>query len=450
MRRRCEDLNDRGQGRAFDSARNRFIFADSWLPQEEAELEVLEEKSNCQVARVKKLYSSHPGRTTPPCTIFSSCGGCSLQHLSYLEQLNIKKGQLKSLLKSYDIKIPSVELDGSDPFEYRHKLLLRVKKIDTGFEIGFFKRKSQQIVTLENSGCRVQSISLQKLIEIIPDVLESRLISSDALRFIFARSSYHTGNLHLSLGVSNFQEKKLWKGVTEALAESFQKVRGGACTIEGASLIEYEGKNNRLFAGKRELLWGLPFLKERLLSMDFNLDPHTFFQVNPKVAATIWQQIEKWCQIYEIDFFFELYCGMGLLSNYLALQGLRCVGLERDALAVERANELAKEHNVEEYAKFFAVDLEDFQTLEDYCVAHIQKKVFMLNPPRKGLSVPLKRFIAKTNPPYLFYMACGMESFCQDALDLKTIGYEMKTLRAYDLFPQTMHFELLAIFKHEI
>jgi 23S rRNA (uracil1939-C5)-methyltransferase len=107
------------------------VFVPGALPEEVVVAEVTDVKNKFAEAKIKKIRSKSPHRTTPPCPIYEQCGGCQLQHLKYDQQLTLKRDiVIQSLERHTKLKVDKLDIKPTigmeDPWYYRNKSQFQV------------------------------------------------------------------------------------------------------------------------------------------------------------------------------------------------------------------------------------------------------------------------------------------------------------------------------------
>lgn len=455
IERVATSLNERGQGIYFEPGYGP-IYANDWLPGERALLKIVDERSTYAYAHLRHRINDHPQRQSPPCPLFTCCGGCQLQHLNDDAQRAWKIEYLQGLLQKEGLDIglePMVYLENHG---YRHKLLLPFQRKQGRVEAGFFKPGTHEITPLVScvgeqivaTSCFVQTPELNALVETTVKILSEMQVemvdetgnleaARAIFRYLFARQSYGNSSVHITFGVTALDD--VWAVIAKKICVALS----GFVNVVGAFVIVQPRLDNRLLIGEHHHIFGEHQLQERILGLEFAIDPISFFQVNPKMAELIWKQMGSWLKDRGIVSILELYCGSGVLSTWLAQQGFRVLGLERDKNAVESAKRLASRYIGENgHAEFLEYDLEtgilNFEAIWEAVI---------VNPPRKGLGESTLQFLHQHPVSTLIYMACGVKALARDLKKLQTMGFFVEVICPYELFPQTSHFETLVLLK---
>jgi 23S rRNA (uracil1939-C5)-methyltransferase len=146
----------------------------------------------------------------------------------------------------------------------------------------------------------------------------------------------------------------------------------------------------------------------------------------------------------------DLYCGTGELSLLLPLH-TGWIGIEASQEAVKHANSLRQSETTVHSAFVGTVE----QRLSDPKVLNRLNCSYALyiNPPRSGLTEDAQekifRLMRKNPPKSIVYLSCSASSLSRALREFEGEGYRVKFLQPYDFFPQTEHFETLAVMRKE-
>jgi len=353
-------------------------------------------------------------KTMPRCKYFGKCGGCMLQHLSYEEQIELKKEKLKKLL-DFDELIPSPKI-----YEYRNRIDVAI----TAEGIGFRERgKWWKIVDID--GCllfgKKSELVLEKLREFMKDFkLEPFNLrkSEGFLRYIVLREGKFTDELMINLVTSKGK-------LPEEVENYFDFAHSLYWSInETKSDVSY---------GRPEKFWGEEYIKEKLNNCRYLIHPNTFFQTNSYQAAKLIKIVEKFANGSKI---LDLYCGVGTFAIYLAGKGFEVDGIDNNQFAIKIAEKNAELNNVNA----------TFQVCNDKDVNNLNYDTLIVDPPRQGLHPRLIKKLLKEKPKNIVYVSCNPHSLKDNIEKLSEI-YKIENLVALDMFPQTMHMEVVANLK---
>ena len=191
--------------------------------------------------------------------------------------------------------------------------------------------------------------------------------------------------------------------------------------------------------GKENIvIYGSGYIKDQLGKYIFKISPHSFYQVNPIQAENLYNIGVQAANISKNDIVFDLYCGIGTISLFMAQYAKKVYGIE----IVEQAIQDAKENNIEN-AEFIAGDVEN--VLDDLIkIKKVIPDVIMIDPPRKGMDNKSVENILNIKPKKLVYISCNPATLVRDLAKFEE-EYEVKTIKPVDMFPFTSHVECVSV-----
>ncbi|RLP10678.1 class I SAM-dependent RNA methyltransferase [Propionibacterium australiense] len=186
------------------------------------------------------------------------------------------------------------------------------------------------------------------------------------------------------------------------------------------------------------VLSGEPVVTQQVRGMDFRVRADGFWQVHPGAADALTGAVLDALGVREGERALDLYCGVGLFAGALARAGARVTGMEMDGPAVRLARS-----NVPQ-ARFIASRLEQGLTRLGE-----RSDVVVLDPPRSGAGRRVIEAIAGLSARCIGYVACDPAALGRDVARLRALGYELASVRAFDIFPMTHHVETVALLSRE-
>ena len=202
-------------------------------------------------------------------------------------------------------------------------------------------------------------------------------------------------------------------------------------------------KNTNVILGKENInIYGDGYIKDKLGDYIFKISPLSFYQVNPVQAEKLYNIGVEAAKINKDDIVFDLYCGIGTISLFMAKYAKKVYGVEIVEDAINDANENAKINNIDN-VEFIAGDTEII--LDDLINnKNIIPNVLMVDPPRKGLDNRTIDNILKIKPDRFVYISCNPATLVRDLAKFEE-GYEIKKIQPVDMFPFTSHVECVAV-----
>ncbi|MCL2059304.1 MAG: 23S rRNA (uracil(1939)-C(5))-methyltransferase RlmD [Oscillospiraceae bacterium] len=435
------------------------VFAPGALPGETVRVKIEAVRKNYARASVDEILCASPHRAVPPCAYAHVCGGCQLQHLAYEEQLRFKRTVVEdALLRIGGLRAPVAPPIPSLPYRYRNKVQMPVGMptgMITGMTtnaggggsgdgigpiVGFYGRRSHDIVPIRR--CLLQPEACDRLAVAACRILGELGISiydershTGLARHLLARYSFSTGNI-LAAIVTNGSGSAFPQGgaFTEALRQAVPEVTGVVQNVNTR-------RGNTVLGAEDILLWGSPQLTETLDGLSFAISPQSFFQINPAQATVLYKKAVECAGLTGAEVVFDLYCGSGGASLFLARHARRIIGVESAAPAVQDARENARRNSI--------TNAEFHTGAAEAVVPRLYKDgaradVVVVDPPRKGCDPALLGTIADMGPRTVVYISCNPATLARDLRILDQKGYSLESVQPIDMFPQTAHIEVVA------
>jgi 23S rRNA (uracil1939-C5)-methyltransferase len=394
------------------------VFVDGALPGEVVKASFIEKKKNYGRAKVLERLQTSPHRVTPPCPVFGICGGCQLMHLDYSEQLKAKRQRVVDALerigKLFEVPVGTCTPSPS-PLHYRNKIQLPVQ----GSKLGLYAYNSHDLVEIEKCyiHCELGEEAFQQI---------KKIVRSAPLKHVLIKTAVKTGQVLVILVTAG---KEDLTSIAEQIMQSLPQIKGVVQNINPLTGNTVLGKESRTLAGQ-------PFIEDEICGLRFKVSPASFFQVNPQQAENLYRQALEYCDLKGDEMVLDAYCGVGTLSLLLAQKAKKVIGIEMVPEAIADAKENAKLNKIENVT-FKCVEAEKFP-LSSIDVA-------VLNPPRKGCDPVFLERLALVKPKKLIYVSCDPATLARDLALLKEKGYTVNAVQPFDMFPQTVHVECVAL-----
>jgi 23S rRNA (uracil1939-C5)-methyltransferase len=440
------------QGEAVLEARDgRLVAVWAGIPGETGECTTWHAGRNKVEARFEKpVGEPHESRRRPPCTRFDACGGCPLMHMEPDWQRRARRAIAKAAFAPEGLQdlVPSevVPSPGGDE-GYRHVVKLNAGRSDDGRpRLGTYRRSTHKVLPIPE--CNVATPLLRKVMRVVAfqyieaDVWPYEEQSGDGvLRHVVLRQSRATGQVLVTLIVTRID------GQVRRLADAIQAAHGA---IAGVCAHINERPGNAMFAPPDpedtrppfKRLAGSPTIEDTLLDVRLKIGPGDFFQANPaaadRIATDLLEMLSPWKDRPALD----LYCGVGGFTLLLAKAHGWALGAEVVPGAVARASENARLNHVgAEFTHGKVLDLLPAvaQRMQG------RAPVVLLDPARRGLEDGVIDAVGSLDPSAIAYLSCNPRSMARDLSEFLRAGWHVESLRAYDMFPQTSHVEMLAL-----
>lgn len=417
------------------------VFIPGAIRGERVSAKIVMAKPNLAHAVLTKIYLPSPYRVSPPCPYFKQCGGCSLQHVAYEEQLRLKRDIVTNAFKKYaGITVEAEDTVPSLGYGYRNKLSMPVRfDVKRGSVGGLFMKRSHRVV--ETESCLLQKQpTFEVARQALAFALKEGLTAYDEtngrgdLRHIAVRML--NGQISLTF-VLNGERKRFEAKLKEAAQADGRENAGIFVNINKRRDNVILGEETRLVYGSNRAV---------LCGMSVENHPQAFFQVNDDIRDRLYRDV-----IEEIDDganVVDAYCGAGIMSAMAAKKAKTVVGVEIVAAAVESAQTLKRETKIRNLS-FVCGDCADClksaveKLKEDVCV--------ILDPPKSGCQKNVaENLAAAKNVNKIIYVSCNPSTLARDCAIFEKGGFEVVSVRPYDMFPQTTSVETLVVLSKKI
>lgn len=386
--------------------------------------------------RVDRVLSPSPARQTPDCPHFPRCGGCSLRHMSYGEELAFKRQKVQDALKRVGgVDTPvSVIYGAENTLRYRNKIQFPV---GADGSIGFYRARSHQVVEVED--CLLQPEAAAPLRAVVKAWMERFRVSA-------YNEALHKGLIrHLFLRFS--ADKILFCLVVNGAtlphwADLVSDLRAACPSLAGVTVNYNREKTNVILGPETETLWGQPYLDDALRGLTFRLSVPSFYQVNRAQTEVLYGLVLDFAALTGTETALDLYCGVGTITLCLARQAGKVYGAEVIPAAIEDARANAARNGVEN-AEFFCGDAADVAAR--FAAEGIRPQVVCVDPPRKGLAESVVGSVAEMAPDRVVYVSCDPATLARDVKRFGERGYAPVRAVAVDLFPRTPHVESVVL-----
>jgi len=430
------------------------LFVKDALIGDVAEVKVMKAKKNYGYARLMKLVTPSPDRVEPVCPVARQCGGCQIQALSYEKQLEFKNNKVRGNLiriggfeESFIDSIMEPIGGMKEPFHYRNKAQYPVGTDKEGNLIaGFYAGRTHQIIS--NLDCALGAEVNKEILEKIMTFMEKFKITAydeetgkGLVRHILIREGFTTKEIMVCL-VINGNKLPHSDELAKVLAE-----------IPGMTSITYSinKENTNVIMGKviREI-WGQAFITDYIGNVKYQISPLSFYQVNPVQTEILYGQALEYAGLSGNETVWDVYCGIGTISLFLAQKAKKVYGVEIVPQAIEDAKKNAAINGFDN-AEFFVGKAEDVlpQYYKDYTKAHpgenARADVIVVDPPRKGCEESVLETMVNMQPERIVYVSCDSATLARDLKYLCGNGYELQKVRAVDMFPHTGHVETVCL-----
>ena len=502
---KIEDIGVNGEG--IGKVDGYTLFIKDTVIGDLAEVKVVKVKKNYGYARLMKVIVPSEYRTSPKCAFARKCGGCQIQEMSYEKQLEFKQNKVKGNLEriggfSADYLEQTMEpiIGMEEPFYYRNKAQFPFGSDKKGNPVtGFYAGRTHDIIA--NTDCALGVPVNQEILELVLEFMKKYHISSydeatgkGLIRHVLIRFGFATKEImvcfvvnqdNVCIGKQNKKENanqtgrqkneragcREWIPHQEELIDRLRAIDGMA----SISISPNTKRNNVIMGDSYEVLWGKGYITDYIGEVKYQISPLSFYQVNPAQTEKLYGLALKYAglqkqtdrknekdndkkadeQTGRKTVVWDLYCGIGTISLFLAQQADWVYGVEIVPQAIDDAKQNAKINGIEN-VEFYVGKAEEVLPAyyDNYMKEHpgetAHADVIVVDPPRKGCEESLLRTIVDMEPDRVVYVSCDSATLARDLKYLCGRGeYKLVKWRAVDQFPMSVHVETVVMLSHK-
>jgi len=423
------------------------------------EAKIVKAKKNYGYARLMNIVTPSENRVEKPaCPMARRCGGCQIQEMKYGAQLAFKEGKVRGNLERIG-EVPTELLDKvmqpivgmEEPFHYRNKAQFPIGTDKEGHIItGFYAGRTHSIIP--NTDCALGVAVNQKILEIIMHFMENNHISAydeekhkGLVRHVLIRYGFKTDEIMVCLVING-----------EKLPHA-EKLVDKLCKIPGMTSITIsvnKAKTNVIMGNEIKLLWGQTYITDYIGNVKYQISPLSFYQVNPLQTEKLYGLALDYADLNGNETVWDLYCGIGTISLFLAQNAKQVYGVEIVPQAIDDARNNAKINDITN-AEFYVGKAEEVlpEYYREYQESHggetAHADVIVVDPPRKGCEESLLQTIVDMQPGKVVYVSCDSATLARDVKFLRESGYELKKITPVDQFPNTVHVETVVLLSQQ-
>ncbi|MCR5255630.1 MAG: 23S rRNA (uracil(1939)-C(5))-methyltransferase RlmD [Acetatifactor sp.] len=437
-------------------------------------VKVLKAKKTYAYARLEEIIEPSPYRVEPKCPYHRQCGGCQIQALSYEKQLEFKQQKITNNLiriggfsQEFVDSITEPIVGMEEPYHYRNKAQYPIGTDKNGKPIaGFYAGRTHSIIA--NTDCALGARENKIILETILNHMEKNGIpaydeeaGTGLIRHVLIRTAFTGGQIMVCLVINKKNTKGEIIKNQNALIESLIKIQG----MHSISVSINTEKTNVIMGKQIINLWGeeriedtihvrdmkkegYPFTGEELT---FSISPLSFYQVNPKQTEKLYSLALEYAGLTGKESVWDLYCGIGTISLFMAGKAGKVYGVEIVPQAIEDARKNAERNSIKN-AEFFVGKAEE--VLPGFYEKNsgdemLHPDVIVVDPPRKGCDEACLTTMLKMEPKRIVYVSCDSATLARDLKILCEGGYELKRVRGVDQFGHSVHVETVVLLSHE-
>ena len=466
---KIEDIGTEGEG--IGKLEGFTLFVKDAVMGDVVEARLVKVKKNYAYARLEKVLTSSPLRVKPICPYHKQCGGCQIQAMSYEAQLQFKENKVKNNLVrigGFDqlfiesVMEPVVGME--QPWHYRNKAQFPVGTDKDGRIItGFYAGRTHSIIA--NTDCALGVEENEPILQKVLAYMQNEKVSAydettgqGLVRHILIRKGFTSGEIMVCLVING---KSLPK--EDRLVSTLREIPGMT-----SIWLNYNTKNTNVIMGTEgRVLWGQNTITDVIhrrsieeinsgkdclrydskenapQGITFAISPLSFYQVNPIQTEKLYSLALEYAGLTGEETIWDLYCGIGTISLFMAQCAKEVHGVEIVPQAIEDARKNAERNHIEN-ATFYVGKAEEVLP-RLYEEEHIFADVICVDPPRKGCDEACLNTIIKMAPKRIVYVSCDSATLARDLKYLCENGYEIRKVRAVDQFGQTVHTETVCL-----
>ena len=460
-----EDIGNEGEG--IGKIDGYTLFIKDAVIGDVVEAKIMKSKKNYAYAHLEKVVTPSPFRVEPSCPIHKQCGGCQIQAMSYEKQLAFKESKIRNNLIRIggfapelidEVMEPIVGME--EPLRYRNKAQYPIGTDKEGNLVaGFYAGRTHSIIA--NTDCLLGAQENKEILEVILSYMRQNHVTAyeeasgkGLVRHVLIRKGFTSGELMVCLVINlkGKREKSGYLPAQEKLIKSLTKI-SGMTSIS----VSINTENTNVIMGKEvHTIWGSDRIRDTIHVRDtlhdfsltekgitFSISPLSFYQVNPIQTEKLYSLALEYAGLTGRETVWDLYCGIGTISLFLAGRAKQVYGVEIVPQAIEDARENAVNNGIKN-AEFFVGKAEEVLP-EKYEKEGIFADVIVVDPPRKGCDADCLETMRKMQPERIVYVSCDSATLARDLRVLCDGGYEVRRVRGVDQFGMTVHVETVVL-----
>ena len=407
------------------------------------EAKVIKAKKNYGYARMISIKEPSPYRIDAICPVARQCGGCQIQEMSYDQQLKFKENKIRNnLIRIGKFENPPMEpiIGMQEPFHYRNKAQFPIGTDKDGNIIaGFYAGRTHDIIP--NRKCFLGVDINETILDKVIDYMNENKVSSynettgkGLVRHVLIRYGFRTKEIMVCIivnGKSLPNQEKLIKSL---------------CELDGMTSITLNvnrEKTNVILGREIVELWGKGYIEDYIGDVKYQISPLSFYQVNPAQTEKLYGTALEYAGLTGNETVWDLYCGIGTISLFLAQRAKQVYGVEIVPEAIEDAKRNAKLNGIEN-AEFYVGKSEEVLPRK-LAEGNVKADVIVVDPPRKGCEEALLKAILEMGVSKVVYVSCDSATLARDLRYLCDGGYEVERVRGVDMFGNTGHVETVVL-----
>ena len=449
---KIEDITEQGEG--IGKVSGYALFVKDTVPGDYVRAKVIKAKKNYGYAKLMEVLTPSADRVSPRCPAAGPCGGCQLQAMRYPAQLDFKRkkagehlrriGGFTVLYEKDPQRCPLPEntvyvepvLGMDDPWEYRNKFLVPVRKSrDNRIMTGFYAGRTHAVI--ETPHCFLGEAVYDEILAVVRGFMTAfgiepydEVSGKGIVRHVMIRKGKHTGQIMVCLVINRNRLPH-----AEALAERLSAVPG----VTSFSLCVNTSRDNVIMGDRIIPVYGDPYIEDLIGDVKYRISPLSFFQVNPEQTEKLYGKVLEYADLTGKETVWDLYCGTGTISLFLAREAGHVYGVEIVPEAIEDAKHNAAANGIGN-ASFFCGKAEEVmpELLKAGAEGTLTADIAVVDPPRKGCDAALIETLLEMKPAKIIYVSCDSATLARDLKLLCAEGqFAVRKVQPVDMFPQS-------------
>ncbi len=430
------------------------------------EAKIIKSKKNYAYARVEKVVTPSPFRVEPPCKSHRQCGGCQIQALSYDRQLAFKQDKVRNnLLRIGGFSEAEVDrvmepvVGMENPLRYRNKAQYPFGTDRQGNPItGFYAGRTHSIIP--NTECYLGREENREILQVILDYMKEYHVNAydeetgkGLIRHALIRTGFYTREIMVCLVINYKGKQESYLPRQDKLLEKLALIKG----MTSVSVSINTERTNVIMGKEIHTIWGSDTITDKIRVRDtgkvdmpytgeeltFSISPLSFYQVNPMQTEKLYSLALEYAGLTGKESVWDLYCGIGTISLFMALRAKEVYGVEIIPQAIDDARQNAVRNHISN-AEFFVGKAEEVLPAA-YEKEESHPDVIVVDPPRKGCDEKCLDTMLKMAPSRIVYVSCDSATLARDLKLLCAGGYRLERVRPVDQFAHTVHVETVCL-----
>ncbi len=417
-------INYTSEGKGVCRVSSYPIFIPFSAVNDKLKIKITKDKKSYFEGEIVEILEKSEDRVEPICESFFECGGCDILHINYDKQIQFKKDTVSNAIlkiaKNNELEVSNV-IKMEEPLFYRNKAVFNVGKINNKIVVGFYKKKSNEVIN--TSCCKIIHSKINEVRELVESFCnELNYMPSK----VCIKYSFNTDEIMVCLIVD--EKKFIYKNELINKLTQIEQVK--------SIIINYLDKNSVNFGKKSETIFGDDFITETINNIKFKNYLKSFYQVNPIQTKKLYNKAFELLELTKNDTLVDLYCGVGTISLLCAKDVKNVIGVEiiEDAIKSAKDNAIANNVNNCEFI------LGDAQNILQYVKKYENIKV-VVDPPRKGLDEKVIKSINSLDIKTVVYISCNEGTLARDLKIFSELGYKALEITPVDMFCGSHHVE---------